>query len=63
MAIGRKYDVIDVEKGKLDRQIFTDQLTYQDELEQIFGRAWLNISHVSLVPHPRAARRPYVPRA
>ena len=52
MAIAQKYDVIDLEKGKLDRRIFVDEQMYQDELEHIFGRAWLMISHESLVPNP-----------
>jgi 3-phenylpropionate/trans-cinnamate dioxygenase alpha subunit len=52
MAIQTKYDIIDMEKGKLDRNVFVDQSIYQDELEQIFGRAWLNIAHQSLIPNP-----------
>ena len=52
MAVSTRYSVIDLEKGVLDRRVFTDAQTYQDELEQIFGRAWLNISHESLVPNP-----------
>ena len=43
MAVSTKYSIIDLEKGTLDRSIFTDERVYQDELEQIFGRAWLNI--------------------
>ena len=52
MVVSTKYNVIDTEKGKLDRNIFVDQEVYQEELEQIFGRAWLNICHESLVPNP-----------
>ena len=52
MVVSQKYKVVDMEKGTLDRSVFTDAQTYQDELEQIFGRAWLNIAHDSLVPNP-----------
>lgn len=52
MVVRQNYNVIDMEKGTLDRRIFVDEEIYQQELEQIFGRAWLNISHDSLVPNP-----------
>jgi phenylpropionate dioxygenase-like ring-hydroxylating dioxygenase large terminal subunit len=50
MAAVREYAVIDPVTGKLDRRIFSDQAVYDDELERIFGRAWLMIGHESLVP-------------
>ena len=52
MAVSTKYNVIDLEKGKLDRRVFIDEEIYQGELEKVFGRAWLNICHDSLVPNP-----------
>ena len=52
MVVSSKYNVIDLERGTLDRSIFTDEQVYQEELEQIFGRAWLNIAHESLAPNP-----------
>ena len=52
MATGTKYSVIDLEKGKLDSRIFTDADIYQEELEKVFGQAWLQVSHESLVPNP-----------
>ena len=52
MVVNQKYDVFESEKGSLDRRIFTDEQVYQEELEKIFGRTWLNISHDSLVPNP-----------
>ena len=45
-----KYTVIDPDTGKIDRRIFSDQAIYDEEMEKIFGRAWLMIGHESLVP-------------
>jgi phenylpropionate dioxygenase-like ring-hydroxylating dioxygenase large terminal subunit len=50
MGATRKYAVIDPDTGKLDRRIFGEQAIYEEELEKIFGRAWLMIGHDSLVP-------------
>ena len=50
MAV-RTYD-IGIDKGLLDRSVFTDEEIYQQELERIFTRAWLWIGHDSLVPNP-----------
>jgi|TARA_B100000809_G_scaffold227667_1_gene240133 phenylpropionate dioxygenase-like ring-hydroxylating dioxygenase large terminal subunit len=51
MAVSsEKYNVIDLKTGQLDRRIFSDNEIYQEELENIFGRAWLMIGHESLVP-------------
>ena len=44
--------LVDMEKGLINRRIYTDPDIYQQELEQIFGRAWLVIGHESLVPNP-----------
>ena len=52
MVVSQKYNIIDLEKGTLDGRVFTDPETYQDELEKIFGLAWLEISHESLIPNP-----------
>ena len=35
---------------KSTRGIFSEQAVYDDEMERIFGRAWLMIGHESLVP-------------
>src|ERR1700730_8767494 len=50
MGATQKYVVIDPATGKIDRRIFSDQAVYDDEMEKIFGRAWLMIGHESLVP-------------
>jgi phenylpropionate dioxygenase-like ring-hydroxylating dioxygenase large terminal subunit len=44
--------LIDTERGLLDRSIYSSKEIYQEELEKIFGRAWLLIGHDSLVPNP-----------
>jgi phenylpropionate dioxygenase-like ring-hydroxylating dioxygenase large terminal subunit len=50
MGATQKYVVIDPATGKIDRRIFSEQAVYDDEMEKIFGRAWLMIGHESLVP-------------
>ena len=50
MGTDRKYVVVDPATGKLDRSIFSDEAMYDEEMEKIFGRAWLMIGHESLVP-------------
>ena len=50
MSATPQYAIIDPETGKIDRSIFMDQAIYDEEMEQIFGRAWLMIGHESLVP-------------
>ena len=52
MVVHQEYQVVDRRKGTLERSIFIDSQTYQEELERIFGRAWLMIGHESLVPSP-----------
>jgi 3-phenylpropionate/trans-cinnamate dioxygenase alpha subunit len=51
MAIETKYSVIDLEQGKLNSTIFSDPSIYQDELEKVFGQAWLQVAHDSLLPN------------
>lgn len=46
------YNVIDFDRGKLDRSIFSDDQIYLEELEKIFGRSWLFIGHETLIPNP-----------
>jgi phenylpropionate dioxygenase-like ring-hydroxylating dioxygenase large terminal subunit len=52
VAGAKKYDIINLESGHLDRRIFVDQAIYDEEMEKIFGRAWLMVAHESLVPNP-----------
>ena len=51
VAGARKYDILDPKTGQLDRRIFVDQAIYEEEMEKIFGRAWLMVAHESLIPN------------
>ena len=44
--------VVDVESGLIGREVYVNEVIYQQELEQIFARAWLFIGHESQVPNP-----------
>ncbi|PJI52439.1 aromatic ring-hydroxylating dioxygenase subunit alpha, partial [Methylobacterium radiotolerans] len=40
------------DEGLVSRSIFVDEEIFQQELKQIFSRAWLFVGHESLVPKP-----------
>jgi len=42
--------LVDLEKGLVSREIYVNEAIYQQELEQVFARAWLFIGHESQVP-------------
>lgn len=44
--------LIDQTEGTQEKSIFSDEETYQRELEQIFGRCWLFLAHESQIPNP-----------
>jgi phenylpropionate dioxygenase-like ring-hydroxylating dioxygenase large terminal subunit len=47
------YDtLVDIERGIISREIFVDATIFRDELERVFGRAWLFVGHESQVPNP-----------
>ena len=44
-------ELVDLEHGVIAREIYVNEGIYQQELEQIFTRAWLFIGHESQVPN------------
>jgi phenylpropionate dioxygenase-like ring-hydroxylating dioxygenase large terminal subunit len=48
----KRYSVIDQQTGRLDSSIYSDPDIYREEMEKVFGRAWLLIGHDSLLPSP-----------
>ena len=50
MAHGSK-SLVDLERGLIDRKIFSDPEIYRMELERIFARCWLYLGHVSQLPN------------
>ena len=49
-GLGRR--LIDLERGRISREIFVSDEIYRRELEQIFARTWLFVGHESQVPNP-----------
>src|SRR3989442_688125 len=45
-------NVVDNERGLVNRGIFVDKNLYQQELEQVFGRCWLFVGHESQISKP-----------
>jgi phenylpropionate dioxygenase-like ring-hydroxylating dioxygenase large terminal subunit len=44
--------LVDLEHGMVSRELYVNADLYQQELEQIYGRAWLFVGHESMVPEP-----------
>jgi len=49
---GMASGLVNLADGTISREIFVDEAIYQQELEQIFARAWLFVGHESQVPNP-----------
>jgi phenylpropionate dioxygenase-like ring-hydroxylating dioxygenase large terminal subunit len=43
---------VDLQAGTVSREIFVNDEIFRQELERIFGRAWLFVGHEDLVPKP-----------
>lgn len=50
MELDRVDELVSVERGEIDRRIFSDPDIFEQELELIFGRAWQFMCHVSQIP-------------
>ena len=45
-------DLVDLETGTVSREVYVNEDIYAQELEQIYGRAWLLVGHESQVENP-----------
>lgn len=52
IAAGEITNLVRPVTGEIDRRIFTDQEIFDQEMTDIFGRAWLFLCHESQIPKP-----------
>jgi len=44
--------LVELEHGRISREIFVNETIYQQEQEQLFARTWLFVGHESQIPQP-----------
>ncbi|MET9218374.1 Rieske 2Fe-2S domain-containing protein [Streptomyces sp. NPDC088197] len=49
-AVDQLDDLVSLERGEIDRRIFSDQEIFDLEMTRIFGRAWLFLCHETQIP-------------
>lgn len=50
IAVEKLQDLVSLERGEVDRSIFSDQEIFDQEMKEIFGRAWLFLCHETQIP-------------